>query len=84
MDGLFNTCHIISFIDKSYADLLVVDVDGVFFGEIDTVLAVIGNNGNRCLQFRNLRMFVTTSSRLNCGFLIILTRSSYALVAKKI
>jgi hypothetical protein len=58
-------------------------VDGVFFGQIDTVLAVIGNNGNLCLQFQNLWIFVTTSSHLNCGLLIILTRSSYALVAKK-
>ena len=58
-------------------------VDGVFFEEIDTVLAVIGNNGNLRLQFRNFRIFDTTSSRLNCGSLIILTRSSYALVAKE-
>jgi hypothetical protein len=73
----------ISLIDRWYANLQALEVDGDFFEEIDTGLANIVESGNRCLHCRNRRIFVTTSSLLNRGSLIILTRSSYALVANK-
>src|SRR5439155_12016697 len=79
-DELLRTCQIMSFIKSWYAIFESLEVDGVFFIEIGMDFADIGRRGRRSLYVRNRRIFLTILFWLNSVFMIMSTRSSYALV----
>ena len=69
-----------SFIKSWYAIFESLKVDGAFFVEIGMDFADIGRRGRRSLHVRNRRIFLTILFWLNSVFMIMSTRSSYALV----
>ena len=69
-----------SFIESWYAIFEFLEVDSVFFVEIEMDFANIGRRGKRSLHVRNRRIFLTILFWLNSVFMIMSTRSSYALV----